>query len=251
MRPVKLTRRHLPHLLAVIVPAHDEQGSIEACLRAIDGAAGHSELKGVEVRTLLVLDRCSDGTGERATDVRHPWSARLGLIETSRANVGAARKAGFAAALKLAAGLAGEQVWLATTDADTIVAHDWLARQLAWRERGAQAVAGTVAVKDWQSQPTGVVRGWAVHAGRQGRGAGHSHVHGANLAFSADAYERAGGMPSLPTAEDHAMWRALRGSGARTVSVGDLAVATSARREGRAPDGFAGLLRSLGSRSRR
>ena len=45
-------------------------------------------------------------------------------------NVGVARTAGFAAALAREAGRAAQQLWLATTDADSTVPADWLAEQL-------------------------------------------------------------------------------------------------------------------------
>jgi hypothetical protein len=78
-----------------------------------------------------------------------------------------------------------------------------------------------------------------------GTGHGHPHVYGANLGFTATAYVRAGGMPTTPTGEDHQMWAALRESGSRLVSVAEDPVATSARRKGRAPAGFASLLAAL------
>lgn len=250
MRHAQFTYR-IPRLIGVVVPAHDEEGSIDACIDAIEIASTHEALAGIDIRPIVVLDRCSDTTGERASDRRHPFRRRIRVIETFRANVGAARRKGFATALGLAAGLPHEAVWLATTDADTLVPHDWLARQLWWRRRGADAVAGTVKISDWAGQPTSVNRRWTAHVTDRGVATGHPHVHGANLALSAAAYLRAGGMPAIPTAEDHAMWQALQSSGARTVSVGDMAVDTSARRDGRAPDGFATLLRSLGSRQHR
>lgn len=74
---------------------------------------------------------------------------------------------------------------------------------------------------------------------------GHPHVHGANMAFTAATYLEAGGIESLPTAEDHALWKAMRGTEQRVWSVGDVVVTTSARGEGRAPNGFAGFLQTF------
>jgi hypothetical protein len=148
--------------------------------------------------------------------------------------------------LALADGIPPESIWLATTDADSTVPGDWLTTQLAWRAAGADALAGTVAVSSWSGQPKMLPRRYRHHVMRAGLGFGHPHVHGANLSFRALAYESAGGMPPMPAAEDHAMWRALQRTGARTLAVPDLEVTTSARREGRAPAGFSGLLRELG-----
>jgi len=67
-------------------------------------------------------------------------------------------------------------------------------------------------------------------------------VHGANLGFSAHAYSVVGGMPAIETGEDQALWKALDEGGFRLMAADDLAVVTSGRMVGRAPDGFAGLL---------
>lgn len=147
-------------------------------------------------------------------------------------------------ALASAAGLPDGQVWLALTDADSAVPHDWLARQLAWRATGAEAVAGTVSVRDWREQSSLVRRRFVRYLGKEGQGFGHPHVHGANLSFSASAYRRAGAVPEVATGEDGALWSRLRTT-AVTVSTGDLAVETSGRRDGRAPGGFADFLAGL------
>jgi hypothetical protein len=73
----------------------------------------------------------------------------------------------------------------------------------------------------------------------------HPHVHGANLGFRASEYLRAGGFPREPTAEDHAFVSALTASGCRVLRTRALPVATSARREARAPHGFSRYLAEL------
>ena len=78
-----------------------------------------------------------------------------------------------------------------------------------------------------------------------GTGPGHSHVFGANLGFTAEAYIKGGGVPTMTTGEDQALWEAFRSSGSRAVSVTGDPVATSARLVGRAPGGFAALLAGL------
>ena len=81
--------------------------------------------------------------------------------------------------------------------------------------------------------------------GRLGGGFGHPHVYGANLALTKAAYLETGGISEIDSGEDHALWDALEANGRRAVHVPDVRVATSTRREGRAPDGFSALLRSL------
>jgi len=96
-----------------------------------------------------------------------------------------------------------DAVWLATTDADSLVPEDWLSRQLAYASQGWDVVLGTVSVTDWASHPAHVP---AVYAARYASGGGpHPHVHGANLGIRASAYRAVGGFRPLRTAEDHAL----------------------------------------------
>jgi glycosyltransferase involved in cell wall biosynthesis len=207
-------------VIAVIVPAHNEEARIGACLASIRIAARCPRLQGEPVLMVVVLDDCSDATGS---------IARSGGAETLREdarNVGRARAAGARHALE-----AGAR-WLAFTDADSVVAADWLSAQLAER---SDAVCGTVQVDDWGAR----------HAGTRERfdaayvdACGHRHVHGANLGVTAGAYERAGGFPHLVTSEDVALVKALLESGARVAWSALPRVVTSARSCFRAPGGF-------------
>jgi hypothetical protein len=157
------------------------------------------------------------------------------VIDLDAGSVGAARAAGSARAIALGAR------WLAHTDADTLVAPDWLAAQM---EEGADAVCGTVAVADWTSLGPAV----RDHFYSRYRDAdGHRHIHGANLGVSAAAYVRAGGFAALTAHEDVDLVRRLEQSGARIAWSARPRVATSARLQGRAPFGFAGYLRALTS----
>ena len=58
-------------------------------------------------------------------------------------------------------------------------------------------------------------------------------------------YLKAGGFPDVPTAEDRALVAALTADGARVLRTRALPVATSARREARAPHGFGHYLAEL------
>lgn len=225
--------------VGVVVPAHNEEECIAACLRSVTRAARHPEVAGARVRIVVVLDSCTDETAPRASAV-----PGVTCIEVSHRNVGLARAAGFAELINGSTS-ALSRTWLSTTDADSRVPADWLARQLAWRRRGADAVAGTVVVHDWRSHPPRTRARFEAYQREAGTGLGHPHVHGANLGLSAQAYLTCGGMPGLALAEDHALWALLRRGGHRTVSAPDLPVVTSARRHGRADGGFASLLRSL------
>jgi glycosyltransferase involved in cell wall biosynthesis len=221
---------------AVVVPAHDEETLLPACLRALRGAAGTVS---IPVHLLVVADACTDRTVAAA----RAGGARVTAIQAR--SVGAARAAGMVEALRLTADADPSAVWLATTDADTVVPPRWLRRQLRYASQGWDVVLGTVRVadRDWDGHPPHVP---AAFQARYEFGDGpHPHVHGANLGIRASAYRAAGGFRSLRTAEDHALLAAATQAGCAVLQAGDLTVRTSARRLARAPGGFSHLLRIL------
>jgi hypothetical protein len=165
-------------------------------------------------------------------------------------NVGAARATGMMALLRRLPGLPPAAVWLATTDADTLVSPEWLSQHLHYAARGWDAVVGTVTVTDWAGHPPGLpsVFHQRYHTASPGT---HPHVHGANLGFTASAYLAAGGFQPNPTAEDHALVASLIAAGRRVLRTTEMSVLTSARRQARAPHGFSHLLSTLGGTTQR
>jgi hypothetical protein len=151
-------------------------------------------------------------------------------VRVNSRNVGAARIAGAALALRSGAR------WLASTDADSRVAPDSLSTQLGLAH---DAVCGTVAVEDWGSYGASMQRHYdATYTDADG----HHHIHGANLGVSATAYRRAGGFRPLPSSEDVALVEDLRTTGASIAWSAAPRVVTSARRAFRAPAGFGATL---------
>jgi hypothetical protein len=65
------------------------------------------------------------------------------------------------------------------------------------------------------------------------------------MGFSADAYWRIGGFAALASGEDVDLVERFRAAGRRVLWDGELSVATSDRRNGRAPGGFADHLAEL------
>lgn len=237
-----------PRLIGIVVPAKNEAELIGDCLLALERAADHRSLDNLPVRIVLVLDSCSDASEAAAFPAGRRASNRLEILYSAAGNVGAARRSGFAHLLSTTPGTAPEEIWLASTDADSQVPADWLARQLAWRREGVEAIAGTVElIEDSDDRAGELRRRYESFVAPLGRSDNHRHVHGANMSFSADAYLRAGGFAEVATGEDHLLWAALAAAGARQLAVGGIPVRTSGRLAGRAPDGFAVLLADLAS----
>jgi len=49
-------------MIGIVIPAHDEEATLHACLRAAREAASHPLLQGEAVRIAVVLDSCSDAS---------------------------------------------------------------------------------------------------------------------------------------------------------------------------------------------
>ena len=226
----------------IVVPARDEELLLPACLASLRRAAEHAALARIPVRIAVVLDRCSDRSGELAVPLLRSGDL---LLEQRDGNVGVARREGARALVAAESGRPGSSVWIATTDADSRVPADWLARQVELADSGADAVAGTIAVDDWHEQPRGTRDLFLARYASELRPAAHGHVHGTNLGVRGSTYEEVGGLEALPLAEDHALVDALEAHGARVMRPPSLRVATSGRRESRAPGGFSDHLRVL------
>ena len=224
--------------LVVVVPVHDEQEVLGACLEAIDTAAARvraREAAGPRVHVVVVLDACTDASAE----ITAAHAARgVRAVHCGARSVGAARALGVDAATSRQAPERWGRTWVATTDADSRVPASWLEDHLAAAEHGHDLLVGPV-----QPDPAGldapVLAAW--HERHRG---GRLHVHGANLGVRLSAYRTVGGFADLGTGEDVELVRALLEAGTPAVRQGR-PVITSAREHGRAPDGFAGYLRAL------
>ncbi|SMP56098.1 glycosyltransferase [Noviherbaspirillum suwonense] len=218
-------------MIGVLIPAHDEEACLADCLDAVFRAAAHPGLGGEQVVVAVALDACSDRSEQLAA--AYPVT----LIRLDARNVGMARAAAAVALLDAGAD------WLACTDADTVVADDWLHQQLRLRdEAGADAVCGTISVTDWTPH---LARLQALlqrfHASYTDAD-DHRHIHGANFGVSAQAYRRAGGFQAVTCSEDVALVMALQADGARIAWSAAPRVVTSARIASKARGGFGDTL---------
>ena len=224
--------------VAVVIPARDEADTIEATIDAVEHARTRLPA-GVSSSCVVVVDASSDATGaliERRTrrSSHGKRSTSAIVVRTAHGCVGAARSVGCRVAL------AGSlhrprHVWLANTDADTVVPRSWLAAQLELAERDVAAIAGTV---ELGVDVDAAVRAKFAATYELSPDGTHRHVHGANMGTRGDVYLLAGGWRRLHTGEDHDLWARL-GQVTDCVSSTAITVRTSARLAGRAPFGFA------------
>lgn len=218
--------------LGVVVPAHDEQQLIGACLTSVLRAVAEARtaVPALEVHVVVALDRCTDATGEVVR--------RLGVdtVDVDAGAVGAARRAGVARVAHRLRHLDPATALVAGTDADCVVPPTWLVDLLALAHDHDL-------VQGWVSPDLADLQGAARERWTSLNPVGRGSLHGANLAVRLDSYLAVGGFPAVAEHEDLLLVRALKARGCS--SVDGTTVLTSGRRDGRVPGGFAGYLRDL------
>ena len=227
-----------PPVLAVVIPARNEQQRLARCLRAVHEAEAllHRRMPTAPpTRIVVVLDSCTDGS----RFVVDQWRD-VEVLTRDVGNVGAARAAGVEYVLASPDGARPE--WIACTDADSAVPPEWLVQQMNHALADTDLLLGVVRPDAAELRPSSMNR-WMSQYHLQD---GHPHVHGANMGVRADMYRRAGGFPPLAEHEDVALAQRIRSLGGRVVSTAGHPVVTSARIDGRTPGGMAGYLKSLG-----
>ncbi|PIK72608.1 glycosyl transferase [Methylobacterium frigidaeris] len=252
----------------VAVPVRNEVARIGACLRAL---AAQEEIGADGLGIVLFLNNCTDGTAEAVAALVPALRVQVRVIERdfAGAHAGWARREAMEAAalwLEEVAPVVGRldgtvpDGVILTTDADSRVPPDWVARNLAALAGGADAAAGTITLDEAEAARLPD----ALHA--RGRLEGtyeallvaleslidpvahdpwprHATRSGASLAVRLSAYRAAGGMPALPLGEDRAFAAALLRADARIRHAPDIVVVTSGRLDGRAPGGAADTMR--------
>lgn len=219
-------------MLGIVIPAHNEEACLHACVAALHTAASHPALDGEPVLIHVVLDDCDDGSEailKRWQSSGMNAQVTLSYTHIDQRKVGAARASG-------ADRLVRQGVrWLAFTDADTLVSPEWLVQQLAL---DVDVVCGSIAVDDWSPHAGHAAMLRTHFAATYTDRDGHRHIHGANLGVAAAAYTKAGGFQSVPCHEDVYLVAALERIGARFAWSAAPRVVTSARADARARDGF-------------
>ncbi|MEQ7922135.1 glycosyltransferase [Xanthomonas sp. WHRI 1810A] len=215
-------------MIAIIVPAHNEELVLDDCIKSLLAAAAHSDLVHERVEILIVLDDCHDAS------LLIAQSHDVLVHCCNHRNVGMTRADGARMMMQRGAR------WLAFTDADTVVPYSWLADQVRF---GTDAVCGVVEVADWTEHSDAVRERYDAHYTPVD---GHRHIHGANLGVSAAAYAKAGGFRALAAHEDVHLIEDLERSGATITWTAVNRVITSARKSCRCREGFGDYLKSLG-----
>ena len=238
----------------VVVPARDEEALIGSCIEALaaqERAAHH------EYEVLLVLDRCADETEERAREIGgvHP-SLKLHFLYGPGEGSGPARRVGMDAACARLLRVGRPQGLIACTDADTMVAPDWLAAQLRAVSEGARAIGGRIELADDGSLPGHVRRRHAEEGRRRHEQllsdptgeAQHWQFSGASMALTAAVYAQVGGLEPLTALEDEHLEKVLRHHDVPIHRLLSVRVTTSPRLVGRATSGLSNdLARMAGS----
>ncbi|QXT39043.1 glycosyltransferase [Gymnodinialimonas ceratoperidinii] len=238
---------------AVIIPARDEEDRIADCLAAL---AGQSPAR---VSVVLVVNNTTDRTAERAREAAGKGGMDLTVLDCTLSDgegVGTARRRGAEHALRHIPHLR----YLMTTDADCIVASDWVDRNLAHLQR-VDVVCGKVELIEAEAdilqsmdREAATLEGtyralvqdfYARHApGSADICDTHGEAAGASLAIRREAYLDIGGFAPTICGEDRALVRAVRAAGHRVHHADDVVVRASCRLNGRAAGGMSDALKA-------
>ncbi|MEX1236211.1 MAG: glycosyltransferase family 2 protein [Roseovarius sp.] len=245
--------RGAPKDIAVVIPARNEAERIGACLAAFKGQLAR------RTTIILVINNTSDATGSIAADVASRCGLDVEILEcvlTQDEGVGTARRMGCDHAM----GRMPHLRYILTTDADCIVAPNWVARNVGHLQ-SADAVCGKIdlleaerGILDGMDQALAATEGhyrtlvqsvYARHvASARGLDRTHGEAAGASLAFRKTAYLAVGGFAQITCGEDRQIVRAMRLADYRVRHVDDVVARASCRLTGRALGGMSDALKA-------
>lgn len=243
----------------VAIPVRDEVERVATCLRALDAQVG---LGVHRLGVVLFLNNCTDGTAGAIASVLPSLGVpvRVSEREFVGASAGWARREAMETAAAWLEEDGAEPRLILTTDADSQVPKDWVARNLAVIAMGADAVAGRVALneEDEARLPCRLRARGQLESDYEALlveleslidplphdpWPKHWTTSGATLAVRLAAYRRVGGMPPVALGEDRAFVSSLLSSDALVRHDPAILVTTSGRLFGRAPGGAADTMR--------
>lgn len=241
--------------VCVCIPARNEADHIATLLAAL-----MAQDRPLPFKVALCVNNSHDGTEQVARklaarfDHRVEFHLREFVFEPALAHAGSARRAAMSMGVDLLGASGG---LLISTDADCRPPPDWVSANVA-ASTPDRIVGGRIELDEEEA-----VRAPAIFALRQRFDAywrrvreieddidpsawdpapRHGDHTGASLALSVDLYQRAGGVPLLPTGEDRALVDAAIAAGGKLVHPQAVWTRTSARTVGRAVGGMAGDL---------
>ncbi|MFN8217316.1 MAG: glycosyltransferase family 2 protein [Solirubrobacterales bacterium] len=232
-------------LAAVVVPARDEQARIGACL---DALAVQEGVGPEQFEVIVVLDACADGTAVAVAAAAERWPRlTVHTVAGPGRGAGPARATGMDIACARLESVGAARGLLASTDADTRVAPDWLRRQLDALAAGAEAVGGEIVLDPAEAAelPAAALerrRADLRERARTAAGRGpaeHAHFSGASLAVTPGVYRRVGGIRWLAALEDQELEDRLAAAGVAIHRLRSVRATTAARTDGRAERGLA------------
>jgi cellulose synthase/poly-beta-1,6-N-acetylglucosamine synthase-like glycosyltransferase len=248
----------------VAIPVKDEEDRLPACLRALAKQHDRSErpIPPALIRIVVFANNCTDHSASLVRSLGERWSLNIRVVEASlppaTAHAGNARRTAMdiAEAWLKESGECGGVIL--TTDADSQVAPNWIAENLAAFEAGPEAVLGRIALDgEGKFLPEALHRrgeledayerlltelSWLLDPLEHNPWPHHATISGASLGVTRTAYCRVGGLPRVPLGEDKALIALLSRQDARIRYCPTAHVITSGRTNGRAPGGVADTL---------
>ena len=257
----------------VAIPVKDEEERLPACLRALALQLDRlgRPIPPTLIRVVVFANNCTDRSASLARKLGGGLPLDVRVVEArlppAAAHAGNARRAAMdIAEAWLVEGGERDGVIL-TTDADSQVAPNWIAENLAAFEAGAEAVLGRIDLDgEGKFLPDALHRrgeledtyerlltelSWLLDPLEHNPWPHHATISGASLGITRAAYCRVGRLPRVPLGEDKALIALLSRQDARIRYCPTVHVITSGRTNGRAPGGVADTLRyEAGSRKR-
>ncbi|GAB3841921.1 hypothetical protein GCM10028821_49560 [Hymenobacter jeollabukensis] len=251
--------------ICVIIPAKDEADALPTTLAALAAQldAEGQPLSGASYEVIVLANNCTDATAAvaRAAGQRHPH-LRLHVLEISlpraEAHVGRARRLLMDEAARRLELAGRPRGIIASTDADTRVAPDWLTALQREFAAGADAVGGRI-LPDAPTTAGCPARRLHLHDAAYRLGLArlehlldpsaadpwprHHQHFGGSLALTVAAYRQVGGLPVVPYLEDEALCQLLLRHELRLRHSPLVRVHTSARQQGRVAVGLSWQLR--------
>jgi GT2 family glycosyltransferase len=248
----------------VAIPVRDEEERLPACLRALARQRDRLEqaIPPTLVRVVVFANNCADRSASLARRLGAGLSLDVRVVEArlppTTAHAGGARRAAMDLAEAWLVEAGEKDGVILTTDADSQVAPNWIAENLAAFAAGAEAVLGRIDLDEEGARlPEALHRrgeledtyervltelSWLLDPLEYNPWPHHATISGASLGVTRAAYCRVGRLPLVPLGEDKELVALLSRQDARVRYCSTAHVITSGRTDGRAPGGVADTL---------